>query len=143
MGNWIIKAINNNISGTSPVLFLAVIVGLYMSTMLPISIVAHFLLHIYWLALVGLKSVYPVQEPEKVHSKFDSVINGSLNLEKRIEKLDKLCSSIFAFAFLTLFAFCFSFISVIAVMECSMNCQIGMWFLTGLGMCFWRWELFT
>ena len=114
-GEWIIKALNNNISGESPVLFIAAIAGLYMSSMLPISIVSHFILRIYWLSLVGLRSVYPDQKKEKVNPKFDKVVNNSLNLDKRINAVDKICSSIFAFTFLTLFAFCFSFISITVI----------------------------
>ncbi|MEQ9404134.1 MAG: hypothetical protein RIM99_11135 [Cyclobacteriaceae bacterium] len=114
-GDWIIDALNKNISGSSPALAVFAITGLYMSSILPISIVSHFILRIYWLALVGLKSVFPEQNRFEVNPVFDKVINSSLDLDKRIQVVDRICSSIFAFTFLTLFAFCFSFISMAAL----------------------------
>ncbi|WP_421764192.1 hypothetical protein [Ekhidna sp.] len=115
-GDWIIKALNLNVSGDSPVLFVVAIVALYMSAILPISLISHFILRIYWLSLVGLKSVYPETKKEEVNPKFDKFINGSLNIDKQISIIDKICSSIFAFTFLTLFAFLFTFISVAIIL---------------------------
>lgn len=45
--------LNNNVSNTSPVLVIAVLVSLFLSTLLPISIVIHFVLRFYWLSLVA------------------------------------------------------------------------------------------
>jgi len=115
-GDWLVEALNRNISSKSPILFVLAVAGLYMSAMLPISIVSHFLLRIYWMALVGLKSAYPEQKREEVNVKFNKIVNSSLNLDRRIESVDKICSSIFAFTFLTLFAFCFTFMSTMAIL---------------------------
>ena len=115
-GDWIIQALNLNISSNSPVLMVVAIAALYMSSILPISLISHFILRIYWLALVGLKSVYPEPEREVVNSKFDKIVNGSLDIEKQIAVVDRICSSIFAFTFLTLFAFLFTFLSVSAIL---------------------------
>ena len=111
-GGLIVDALNNNVSSSSSFMFISAIVGLYMSAILPISIVSHFVLRIYWLSLVGLKAVFPQDASVYTHPKFEKQVNRSLNLERTIQQVDKICSSIFAFTFLTLFAFCFSFIAI-------------------------------
>ena len=87
-GDWLIKALNLNISGSSPTLAIVAIAALYMSAILPISLISHFILRIYWLSLVGLKSAYPESKREDVTPKFDRFVNGSLNIEKQIALID-------------------------------------------------------
>lgn len=110
----IISLINSNFAFDSQILGVLAIVGLYMSTLLPISIVVHFLLRIFWLSLVGLHSAFPDKETvdDSYTDKFSKIINDALNFEKLIHQLDKLSSSIFAFSFLTLFSFCFPVITL-------------------------------
>ena len=74
-GDWIVRALNLNIPSNSPVLFTIAIAGLYMSAILPISLISHFILRIYWLSLVGLKSVFPTARRESVHPRFDRFVN--------------------------------------------------------------------
>ena len=114
-GGLIVNALNNNFSSSSSFMFISAIVGLYMSAILPISIVSHFVLRIYWLSLVGLKAVFPKDATVDTHPKFDQQVTRSLDLERTIRQVDKICSSIFAFTFLTLFAFCFSFIAITVI----------------------------
>ncbi len=114
---WINFAINANISGSSPFLITLAIIGLYISTLLPISIVIHFALRVYWLSLIGLKSAF-LNKPKDLSEfspYFQKLISRKINLDLQIDTIDKVSSSIFAFSFLTLFAFSFSFIAVFGV----------------------------
>jgi hypothetical protein len=108
---WINIALNNNISGGSTGLIFLAIVGLYMSTILPISIVIHFVLRVYWLSLVGIRSAFDDKEisTERFNGYFQSRIEKYSSLEHQINRIDKISSSIFAFTFLVLFAFVFAF----------------------------------
>lgn len=106
--------LNSNVKPDSPFLVVLAVIGLYLSTLLPISIVVHFILRIFWLSLVGLHSAFPQQDriEGQYDAKYEKIINRSLDLDRQISRLDQLGSSIFAFSFLTLFSFCFPFASV-------------------------------
>lgn len=115
----ITDAINANIPNDSPFLIGLAVAGLYLSTLLPLSIVIHFALRIYWLALMGLKSAFPqdVEDISRYSDYFQKIVGRSLNLDKQIKMIDKVSSSLFAFTFLSLFAFCFSFVSCVFIIE--------------------------
>ncbi|MEQ8546834.1 MAG: hypothetical protein RIC03_02935 [Cyclobacteriaceae bacterium] len=112
-------AINANVPNSSPLLIGLAVAGLYLSTIMPLSIVIHFTLRIYWLSLMGLKSAFPQENHDlsKYSDYFQKVVGRSLNLDKHIRLIDKISSSLFAFSFLSLFAFCFSFISFVLILE--------------------------
>lgn len=114
----VVSLINANFSTYSYSLAVLAIVGLFMSTLLPISIVVHFVLRIFWLSLVGLHSAFPSEDKVEgqYNGRFEKIINNSLDLGRQVRRLDKLSSSIFAFSFLTLFSFCFPFISLSALL---------------------------
>ena len=112
----IFSLLNNNVPGNSEWLVLLAVIGLFTSWLLPISIVAHFLLRFYWLSLVGLRSVFTKETDLSKFSKpFEKVLRRPTNLDTQIETIDRFSSSIFAFSFMTLFAFCLSVSSVIII----------------------------
>lgn len=106
--------LNNNVSNSSPFLVIAVLVSLFLSTLLPLSILVHFVLRFYWLSLVGLKTTFERQRLEKLRyaPRYLEFLSKKDNLDVHIAFIDKLCSSIFAFSFLAVFVFCFTTISI-------------------------------
>jgi hypothetical protein len=110
---WINEALNNNVASNSPILVMAAVIGLYTSTLLPISIVIHFSLRIYWLSLVGLRSVFEQSDLKKdtYYPKFQQKVSRYIDLDRQVNQIDKVSSSIFAFTFLTLFAVSFAVIA--------------------------------
>lgn len=115
---FISRSINHNIPSNSPVLVLATLLALFLSTLLPISIFLHFILRFYWLSLLGLNSVYSKPKFEKLNFalKHEIRIKRKYSPERHIDFIDKLCSSIFAFSFLTVFVFCFTSISIFIIL---------------------------
>lgn len=111
---FIVSILNHNVSNTSPFVIVAVLLALFLSTLLPISIVIHFILRFYWLSLLGLKTTFQAPRIEKLKyaPRYLEFIRKRSNLDRHIEFIDKLCSSIFAFSFLTAFVFCFTTLSV-------------------------------
>lgn len=107
-------ALNNNIPSNSNLIIAFAFVALYLMAMLPMSIIIHFLFRIYWLSLVGLKSVFSenTEALDQYTPYFQKRIARYQALERQIEKVDKISSSLFSFTILSLFAFCFSFIAV-------------------------------
>lgn len=106
--------LNNNIGNSSPILIIIVILLLFLSQLLPISIVTHFILRFYWLSLVGLKTAFDRQRTERLNyaERYMVKINEKEDLDKHIEVVDKICSSIFAFSFLAVFVFCCTIVSI-------------------------------
>ncbi len=126
----IFNALNNNIPSNSEVIFVFASVALYLMALLPVSIILHFLFRIYWLSLVGLKSVFKENKESlsNYHPFFSKRIGRYQSLEKQIELVDKVSSSLFSFTLLSLFAFCFSFITIfILLLFLSQQGQIGQW----------------
>ncbi len=113
----ITELLNYNFSNNSAVVVIAVLIALFISKLLPISIIIHFVLRFYWLSLLGLKSTFHQINVEKLRyaPKYLAQINRRSNLSGHVDFVDKLCSSIFAFSFLTLFVFCFATLSVSAI----------------------------
>lgn len=112
----IITLLNNNVPSNSEWLFLLAIISLFTSSILPITIVVHFLFRFYWLSLVGLRSVFNGKpEIKEFSEKFKRVLKKPLDLDRQIDLVDRISSSIFAFAFMTLFAFILSVTSVILI----------------------------
>lgn len=117
--NFLVQLINDNISNQSAVLFAIAIIALFLGALLPLSIILHFILRFYWLSLVGLKTSYENPKWEKVNfaDKFKEKYKKSIDLDKHIAKVDRICSSIFAFSFLAVAVFCFTSIAVIALLR--------------------------
>ena len=112
----IFSLLNNNVPSNSEWLFLLAIVSLFTSSILPVTIVIHFLLRFYWLSLVGLRSVFNGKPEIKGFSeKFQSSLKKPLDLDRQIDAIDRVCSSIFAFSFMTMFAVILSISSVFII----------------------------
>ena len=112
----IFTMLNNNVPSNSQWLFILAVISLFTSSILPITIVIHFLFRFYWLSLVGLRTVFNGRpEIKDFNDKFKSILKKPLNLDKQIEVVDRISSSIFAFAFMTLFAFVLSISSVLII----------------------------
>ena len=76
-----------------------------------VSFVVHLCLRAYWVALVGLDSVFPGGVRWE-HSSAGPIVQRIYRerfppLASQISRIDNVCSVIFAFAFLTVFAFVF------------------------------------
>ncbi len=108
--------LNNNVASDNEWLVILAVISLFASKLLPFSIIAHFVLRFYWLSLVGLRSVFHKNADSRIYTKkFDDFLQKYLNLDQHIDKVDRISSSVFAFSFLTLFAFCFSITSILIV----------------------------
>ena len=81
----IVLALNNNVPSNSNLIIIFALVALYLMAMLPMSIIIHFLFRIYWLSLVGLKSVFPenVDALEQYTPFFKKKISRHLSLLER------------------------------------------------------------
>ena len=112
----IFTLLNNNVPSNSSWLFILAVISLFTSSILPITIVVHFLFRFYWLSLVGLRTVFNGKpEIKDFNHKFRGILKKPLDLDKQIEIVDRISSSIFAFAFMTLFAFVLSISSVMII----------------------------
>ncbi len=124
----IFSLLNNNVASNSEWLVILAIISLFTSKLLPLSIIAHFILRFYWLSLVGLRSVYKKDASSDIYrGKFSKFLSTFLEMDPYIEKVDRISSSIFAFSFLTLFAVCFSVSSVLIIIFVFVN-VIGVYF---------------
>lgn len=113
----IASLLNNNLPSNSPIVVYASTIALFLGTLLPISILAHFIIRFYWLSLVGLRTAFsdtkksPVNfAPQYIKKTFESNF-----IDNHIVTIDRICSSIFAFSFLVIFAFCLSLFSVFLI----------------------------
>lgn len=73
-----------------------------------INLIIHIFLRSFWIAAIGLRSVQKDTDFEKLNYSdlFTSKLRENVtSLDKLIEKLDTICSVIFAFAFLVVFMF--------------------------------------
>jgi len=77
-----------------------------------ISFMAHIILRSYWLGLVGLHYAYPILNYDTINEEsreISSIAEKKLNLynEKSIAitRLDKICSSVFSWTFVSIFIF--------------------------------------
>jgi len=110
--------LNNNVPSNSEWLFLLAIVSLFTSSILPLTIVVHFIFRFYWLSLVGLRTVFNGKlEIQEFSEKFRGALKKPLDLDKQIDIVDRISSSIFAFAFMTMFAFILSTTSVFIIYQ--------------------------
>jgi len=115
---FLVKVINLNVPNSSPFLVLFAFISLFLSTLLPISIVTHFILRFYWLSLLGLKSAFAKQNIEKLD--FDKKYLKSKKfkgLDRHILSIDKIASALFAFSFMTIFIFCFGIIIPFSILS--------------------------
>ena len=111
----IASLLNYNVPGNSPILLYVVVVALFLGVLLPISIVTHFIIRFYWLSLVGLSTAFEDKDIDNAEFNEKYLLKKSNHsfIEKHIDQVDKVSSSIFAFSFLIIFAFCLSMISIL------------------------------
>ncbi|MEP0985007.1 hypothetical protein [Ekhidna sp.] len=71
---------------------------------LTIALIIHLMLRGFWIGTIGLRSVQPTVDFEKLkYNKFFTEklkMNGVISLDKMVVQLDEICSVIFAFSFL-------------------------------------------
>lgn len=110
--DFLVKLINLNVPNRSPVLALFAFISLFLSILLPISIISHFVLRFYWLSLVGLRTAFERQHIERLNyaDRYLKRLDKKNSLERHIDTIDKVCSSLFAFSFMSVFLFCFGLI---------------------------------
>ena len=124
----IFSMLNHNVASNNEWLVILAVISLFTSKLLPLSIIAHFILRFYWLSLVGLRSVFKKNADSDVYqNRFSNYLQPYLDLDRHIDGIDRISSSIFAFSFLTLFAVCFSVTSVLIIVMILIN-GIGRYF---------------
>lgn len=123
MGEWVQSlirwALNHNVPGENPIMVILSVSGIYFSTILPISIVTHFLLRVYWLSLVSLQNAFAnvPSKPMKLGERYQRLLRKGASIEQQIRWVDAVSSSIFAFSFLSLFSFTLSFVIIFMVSQ--------------------------
>ncbi|MEL6697431.1 MAG: hypothetical protein AAFV78_09265 [Bacteroidota bacterium] len=100
---------NNNIYEESVIAFSIAFVGIFSSILLPLSVGVHFILRVYWLALISLKASFDKQRKQQItlKSPYNKIMAQNLGTDKQIYQIDQISSSLFAFSFLMLFVFAF------------------------------------
>ena len=104
---------NNNIYEESAITLVIAFVGIFSSILLPLSVGVHFILRVYWLALVSLKESFDKQRKQQItlKSPYNKIMAQNLGTDKQIYQIDQISSSLFAFSFLMLFVFAFFLIA--------------------------------
>lgn len=108
-------------SSNEGVLYIAIILLMYVVTACILVLIINLVLHLtfrgFWIGAIGLRSVGPAIDYDKLHYHpyfIDKLKKGMVSMDDLIVRLDRLCSVIFSFTFLIIFLFLSFFLFLVA-----------------------------